>query len=679
MKKVFFAGHRFLKKYHIIKSIVAISLFLMVLFSSYLLYLAKTTDVNELKVSLSHQTVLLDDTQKEVGRLTTQKGTYVELEHISPHLIDAIITTEDQRFFEHRGFDIIGIGRAMLSFIKNGFSTVGGGGSTLTQQLAKNAYLTQKQTFVRKFQELFLALEIEKQYSKNDILTMYLNHAYFGNGVWGVEDASQKYFGKSAKQLSISESAVLAGMLKGPSIYNPYDDMISAKNRRNTVLELLKNENKITLDEYAFAINSDIQVKDTYNVKSHYQYPYFFDAVIDEVQEVYGISEDDLFNKGYKIYTTLNTAFQDVLEKTAANNDLFPNRTETLVQTAAIVSDPKTGEIKGLIGGRGKHVYRGFNRAYQMYRQPGSLLKPLVVYTPALESGYTPRSVLLDEVKSYGTDNYTPYNWDYKTLGNLPMYQALALSKNTSAVWLLNEIGLDKGLEKLKLFGIAVDKEDSYLGIALGGMTKGTTLKAINEAYGTFANDGVRLEQYFITKIEDASGQVIAQKTYTNRHNVMSEETAKAMTQMMMGVYEEGGTAPFQKYNNLQLAGKTGTTESTVDSSDMWASAYTKDFVYTTWIGYDTTTQEDYLRMSQGDSIKPLFNATVNGLLQHSKQTAFGYTSTRAMVAQEVYDKEQQEKSKQSQDWFGNLTNRLQETFDSTINRIQDFFSGFFR
>lgn len=674
MKKI----NGFLKKFHIVKTFIALVMVIVLGVSSYLLFLAKTADIDELKVSLSHQTVLLDDKSEEVGRLSKNKGTFVSLNDVSKHFLDAVIATEDQRFYEHKGIDPIGMARALLSLIANR-SAQGGGGSTLTQQLAKNSYLTQKQTFIRKAQELFLAIEIEKQYSKDDILTMYMNHAYFGNGVWGVEDASLKYFGVKAKDLTISQSAILAGMLKGPNLYNPIDDLPRSRNRRDTVLSLMLKTQKITQEEHDNALKSEIVLQDKYESGANYKYAHFFDTVIDEAIHKHGISEEDLLTKGYKIYTTLNTDFQDALDRHSANDKLFPAKN---VQTAAMVSNHQTGEIKAIVGGRGETIYRGFNRATQMYRQPGSLLKPLAVYTPALENNYQPRSIVLDEVKSYGADNYTPENWDYKTVGSLPMYQALALSKNTSAVWLLNEIGLDKGIKKLKSFGIEVDENDKYLGIALGGMTKGTTLKAINEAYGSFGNDGVRLDSYVITKIEDASGQVIMEKTFTNKHEVMSSEVAQKMTQMMMGVYEDGGTAPIRTYNNLKIAGKTGTTESSQDSSDMWATAYTKDFVYTTWIGYDQTTDENYLKMAQGDSIKPLFTATINDLLKVSKQTPFTISSITDEVKQEEkvkqkqkQEQEQQEKAKQNT----NIFNRLGETLNQTVESIKDFFGNLFR
>lgn len=671
MKKLWKHTNAFLKKFHIIKSIVALFLVSMLLFSSYLLYLAKTTNVAELHASLSNRTVIFDASGQQAGQLLDQKGTYVELNQVSDHFIDAVIATEDQRFFEHNGFDWIGIGRAGFSYVLSGFSTDGGGGSTLTQQLAKNAYLTQKQTFIRKFQELFLAREIEKHYSKQDILTMYVNHAYFGNGVWGVEDASRKYFGKTAKELLRQEAALLAGMLKGPNLYDPYKHIEAAKNRRDTVLERMWRAEKLTKEQYDEAVSTTIKLNDTFESATHYTYPYYFDAVIDEAITKYGFTEKDLFTQGYKIYTALNPEYQVILEEAAHNTQLYPDSAGVLVQSAAIVTDPKTGGVQAIVGGRGEHVYRGFNRAYQMYRQPGSVLKPLVVYTPALEAGYTPRSILLDEVISYGSDRYTPYNWNYETVGSLPLYQALALSKNTSAVWLLNEIGLDKGLDKLNRFGIEIEKDDAYLGVALGGMTKGTTLQAINEAYAAFANDGVRHESYLITKIEDASGNVLVEKNYTNRHEVMSRETANQMTQIMMGVYQEGGTAPFVPYNNLSIAGKTGTTESSVDASDMWAVGYTKDFVYTTWIGYDRTTSEHYLKMSEGDSIKPLFTQTVNQLLEHSPQTPFEMKS----ITQQVVE-EEQERARKSSNWWNGFQKGVENFFADPINGIKSFFKG---
>ncbi|MBF0780048.1 MULTISPECIES: transglycosylase domain-containing protein [unclassified Granulicatella] len=663
------------KQYHLVKWIVFLTLMGCIIFSSYLLYLAKTTDIKALKVSLEQKTILYDANGEQAGELLQQKGTFVPLGEISPHIVDAVISTEDRRFYTHSGVDYLGIARSSLGFFVNGFK-VSGGGSTITQQLAKNAYLTQKQTFIRKAQEVFLALEIERQYSKDDILTMYLNHAYFGQGVWGVEDASKKYFGKSAKELSVPEAAVIAGMLKSPTYYNPIDYPKEAKDRRDTVIELMKTNGKISADEATMYMQTDIVLQDKYDVMSNYQYPYFFDSVIDEAEKKYGITEEDLLTKGYKIYTTLNQNYQKQLNQAYDNQELFQNAQDgTLVQSATVMMHPKTGGVLALVGGRGEHVYRGFNRATQMYRQPGSTIKPLVVYTPALEQGYTPDSILVDEELSYGSDHYTPKNWNYVSIGKIPLYQALVESKNTSAVWLLDKIGLQTGLDKLHDFGIETQKDDHYLGIALGGMTKGVTLMHMTSAYTAFANNGVRQEPYFITKIIDASGNAIVDKTYNHTYRVMSDGIANEMTRIMLGVYEQDGTGYVPlNHSDYQIAGKTGTTEvpGQTGAQDKWIIAYTPDFVYTTWMGFDETSQNTKLE-SAYSQIQPFFQTTINDVLAVSPLTSFQLKSVTT----------QKQEEKANRNWFEKATDKL-ESFGRDIgdgignlwNGITNFFNG---
>lgn len=631
--------NQFLKKYHLVKWTFFITLVCCVCFSAYLLFLAKTTDVKALKSSLEQTTIIYDDKNQQAGELLNQKGTYVSLDEVSPYIVDALLATEDKRFYEHSGIDYIGIARAMVGYVFSGFRVVGGG-STLTQQLAKNAYLTQQQTLIRKAQELFLALEIERQYSKDDILTMYLNHAYFGHGVWGIEDASQKYFGTSAKYINLEQAATLVGILKGPSYYNPINQPNNALNRRQTILGLMLEEGKITRESYDMASQQELHLIDGYNKSASYQYPYFFDAVIEEVIAQHGIDEESLLTKGYKIYTTLNQVYQKQLDAAYQYTGLFPDAADgTLVQSASVLLDAKTGAVMSLVGGRGEHLYRGFNRATQMHRQPGSTIKPLAVYTPALENGYGIEDMVLDEEKAYGTENYTPKNWNFETVGQLPMYQALAQSKNTSAVWLMDKIGLHKSVATLKKFGITVEKEDENLSLALGGMTKGVTPLQLASAYTAFAHAGARQEPYFVTKIEDATGQVIFNRQHTNTTRVMSEQIATDMTKMMLGVFEEGGTGYARVPNGLQIAGKTGTTE---HNRDQWSVAYTPDFVFTSWMGFDKANANRALSTAYNNSIHPYFNQAINNVIAVSPQTPFQSQSVQSIIQQE-----------KEADWFG--------------------------
>lgn len=670
LKSSFQMFRSWLKKYHVFKWGIFISLACCIVMSVYLLYLAKTTDVKALKLSMEQATVVYDRTGEKAGELSQQKGTYVPLENISTFVVDAVLSTEDRRFYEHSGIDYMGIGRSVVNFFVNGFQ-ISGGGSTLSQQLAKNAYLTQQQTLIRKAQELFLALEIERTYSKDDILAMYLNHAYFGQGVWGVEDASLKYFGVSASQLDISQAAVLAGILKSPSYYNPIANKEQSKHRRDVVLNLMVENEKLSEEQAQQEKAKDIYLQDNYNKFLNYQYPYFFDTVIAQAQQLYGISDEDLMTKGYQVYTTLDQNYQRQLDWAYANDTLFPDASDgTLVQSATVIADAKTGGLMAIVGGRGDYTYQGFNRVTQMKRQPGSVLKPLVVYTPALENGYQIDSVVLDEEKSYGSDRYTPTNWNKVSVGSLPLYQALAESKNTSAVWLLDKLGLQVGLDKLNTFGITTTKDDAYLGIALGGMTEGTTPLAINTAYTAFANNGVRQDPYVITKIVDASGNVIVDKTYTGTQRVMNEQVSSDMTKMMLGVFEPGGTGYVPLNVPSQIAGKTGTTElkGQTGAQDQWVVAYTPDFVMTTWMGFDYTDSTHKLGLTYDESIKPFFGYAINQILAVSPQTLFNVQSIQSEKAQQQL---------QEVDWFNQTVDTLKDWSTQLGEGAQDILRQF--
>ncbi|MFS7390043.1 PBP1A family penicillin-binding protein [Carnobacterium maltaromaticum] len=629
---------RIWKKYHINKIILLATLLVVLVTSIYLLYLAKTADVASLKAGLEQTTTIYDENGAEAGTLYDQKGTFVSIDKIAPALQDAVVSTEDKRFYEHGGFDVKGILRAAVGYVVNRGNIVGGG-STLTQQLAKNAFLSQNQTLSRKAEELFLAIEIEKKYSKADILEMYLNNAYFGNGVWGVEDATQKYYGKHASELTVTEAASIAAILKSPSYYNPIDHMDNSIERRNLILDLMVDNQKLTPEEANVAKSEPLLLEDTYHATSGYQYPYYFDALIDEAINDYGLKEEDILNKGYKIYTALNQDYQKQMQETINNDALFQYSEDgTLVQTGSVAMNPKTGGVYALVGGRGEHVFRGFNRATQIRVQPGSIMKPLAVYTPALESGYKIDSLLKDEQKAYGSDNYTPENYNGIYLGEVPMYQAVEDSINAPAVWLLDQIGVDKGFEKVKKFGIPLKEDDRYLGLALGGLTKGVSPLQMASAYTAFANEGKRSEGHLITKIVDATGAVIVDNTETKTKKVTTPEVAKDMTSMLMGVFDNG-TGQSALPEGYKIAGKTGSTELTFGekngTKDQWIVGYTPDVVLSTWIGYDQTDENHYLNGLSSEGVAPVFRSQMANILPATPMTPFKTESASEIVTEE--------------------------------------------
>ena len=665
--KIMLAIRRFWRKFHVTKLILTIMLTAITLFSAFLVYTAKTTDVSGLRAGMVQVTEVYDRNNQEAGVLNINKGEFVTIDQISPNMINALVSTEDKRFYDHHGFDPIGFLRATFGLLLNR-GRVTGGGSTITQQLAKNAFLTQDQTFLRKAKELFLSFELEKKYSKDQILEMYLNNAYFGNGVYGIENASLRYFGKSAKDLTISEAAVLTGSLKAPNVYNPIDDMEATVKRRATVLQLMVTNGKITQEEADKAGAEVITVQDAYVANSRYKYPYYFDAVINEITNNYGISEEELLNKGYKIYTGLDQKMQADMEETFSNSWLFPKASDgTIAQAASVAMDPQNGDVLATVGGRTneKHTFRGFNRATQLQAQPGSTFKPLAVYTSALEEGYQPNSVLVDEKRSYGSDKYTPENWNKQYQGTVTMTEALNQSWNAPAVWLLDKIGLKKGIEKAHQFGIETDPGDEYLGIALGGLTKGVSPIQMASAYTAFANKGVRTKPRFVTKIVDANGKVIVDNTAVKDNRVTTEEVAKKMTSMLLTVYgQEGLGAPFSPSGKI-IAGKTGTTEALNNengSRDQWMIGYTPDVVVATWMGYDQSGNYS-LSASSREGVGPLFKLEMEGLLQYTANTAFNVEPVKTKQANQ----------KNQNNTLDNFIQDAQKTGEQIWNQLQEW------
>ncbi len=475
---------RFWKNKHIGKIFLLAGLVFLLSFIIYLVIVAKSADIDALKKGLESATIIYDKDGDKAGELSSTDATFVSIDKISKNLQNAVVSIEDRKFYEHKGFDLKGIARAGVNLVTSG--GISGGGSTITQQLAKNALLTQEQTFTRKAKEIFMAREIEKTYSKDEIMEMYLNRSYFGNGEWGVENASLKYFGKSAADLNIPEAATIAGLLQAPSAYDPYQHIDKATNRRNMVLNAMVETGTISKAEGDKYKATKIVLNDQSKDPLANKYPWYVDAVINEAVNEADITQDEIMQKGYKIYTELDQNYQTSLENVYNNDGLFPSNANdgTLVQSGAVLMDPATGGIRALVGGRGEHVFRGFNRATQMKAQPGSTMKPLAVYTPALQSGYDVDSMLKDEKITY-KGNYTPTNVGGVYSGEVPMYKAVANSINAPAVWLLDQIGIDKGVKSVEKFGITVPEKDRTLGLALGGMSKGASPVEMATAYAT--------------------------------------------------------------------------------------------------------------------------------------------------------------------------------------------------
>ena len=665
---------RFWRRFHLTKILLIIGLGFSLLTGGYLFYLAKTTNVKDLQNALKATTIIYDKNGDQAGSLTGQKGTYVELDAISENLQNAVVATEDRSFYKNSG---INYGRFFLAILTLGRS---GGGSTITQQLAKNAYLSQDQTVERKAKEFFLALEINKKYSKKEILTMYLNNAYFGNGVWGIEDASKKYFGVSASQLSLDQSAVLAGMLKGPEIYNPLYSVENATNRRNTVLQNMVAAGYIdqkTADQSA-AVDIHGQLVDAYEGKSEdYRYPSYFDAVINEAVNEYGLTEEDIVKNGYRIYTELDQNYQASMQVIYDNTALFPVAEDgTRAESGSVALDPKTGGVRALVGRVGSDQnpgFRTYNYATQAARSPGSTIKPLVVYSPAVAEGWSTNKELDNSTTQYGSYEVNNYA-GIQSSPTVPMYQALAESLNLPAVATANDLGLDTVFEYGKKFGLNMDKVDKSLAVALGaGVT--TNPMQMAQAYGTFANGGVMNDAHLITKIENASGQVV--KSHSQKSTrVLSGSTTDKMTNMMLGTFSNGTGVNAAPYG-YTMAGKTGTTETSFNkdlSGDQWVIGYTPDVVISQWLGFPTTDENHYLTDSSAGTASEIFRNVANSGLPYTDGTQFDSVKNSyaengiAPVGEETTETE----SKEDKGFFEDVKEKASNMVDDAKKAIDE-------
>ena len=666
---------KFWRRYHLTKIVIILGLSAGLLVGTYLFAIAKSTNVNDLQNALKTRTLIFDREEKEAGALSGQKGTYVELTAISKDLQNAVVATEDRSFYKNDG---INYGRFFLAIVTAGRS---GGGSTITQQLAKNAYLSQDQTVERKAKEFFLALELTKKYSKEQILTMYLNNAYFGNGVWGVEDASKKYFGVSAAELSLNQAATLAGMLKGPELYNPLNSIEDSTNRRDTVLQNMVAAGYIDKNQETEAAGVDMasQLQDKYEGKiSDYRYPSYFDAVVNEAVSKYNLTEEEIVNNGYRIYTELDQNYQANMQVIYENTALFPTAEDgTHAESGSVALEPKTGGVRGVVGrvaGDDKTGFRNFNYATQSKRSPGSTIKPLVVYTPAVEAGWALNKQLDNhtmQYNSYQVDNYA----GIKTSPEVPMYQALAESLNLPAVATVNELGIDKAFDAGERFGLNMEKVDRVLGVALGGGVETNPLQ-MAQAYAAFANGGLMPEAHFITRIENASGQVI--KSHKNsQKRVIDKSVADKMTSMMLGTFTNG-TGISSSPTDYVMAGKTGTTEAAFNSvytSDQWVIGYTPDVVITHWLGFPTTDENHYLAGSTSNGAAHVFRSMANTILPYTPGSTFTVENAYKQNGIEPENTKKQaieNEANQSENPIADIRSRAQNLVDEAGRAISD-------
>ncbi|GIQ67675.1 PBP1A family penicillin-binding protein [Xylanibacillus composti] len=564
----------------------AVSLYVAILVSGH-----QALNENMKMMEMAESSIILDARDEEIKRLFRENRVLVSFDDIPDLVKHAFIATEDKRFEEHAGIDYWSIGRAIVKDIMQG--SLVEGGSTITQQLAKNMFTNAERTFFRKAKEASLALALENRFTKDEILEMYLNRIFFGGNLYGIGVASEYYFNKEVSELELWEIATLAAMPKGPNTYNPIADPVKSKERRAVVLKLMLDQGYITQAQHDEAVRVEyVEPKRSADKEAYWSY---VDVVLGELERKAGLTADQVFFGGYRIYTNLDVKTQRVLESKFKNEELFPKGTsDDIMQGAMVVLDHHDGRILGVMGGR-DYQPRGWNRA-TVKRQPGSSFKPIVSFAPAIEDyGYTPYSLLPDERMSFG--DYSPRNYNQRYLGEVTMMKAVEDSINVPAVWLLNEIGVANGMAFAEKLGIELDKQnDRNLAIALGGLTYGATPIEMAEAYAAFANHGIWNEAFTVRKVETRDGHILYEHK-PNTKRVMSEQTAYYMTRMLERVVHQGtGTnARMQRPS----AGKTGSTQpgvGGVDSGnaywDVWFVGYTPEVTASVWMGYDARDKE---------------------------------------------------------------------------------------
>ena len=553
------------------------------------------------------KTVVFDARGRVLHEFFKENRSPVPLRQMPRHLVNATIATEDRNFYQHWGIDLWGIARAAVTDLMH--MKIKEGGSTITQLLARNVFLTHERTWTRKLKEAALAIEIERNYTKDQILEMYFNQIYFGEGAYGVEAASKTYFAKPLRELSLSECALLAGIPANPSLYSPRRRPAAAKARRAKVLRNMVATGAITQVEFDNAMSSPLGV--TPVRYSNDRAAYFVEMVRLHLDEKYG--SNAVYEGGLKVYTTLDMDAQQIAERAlekqlssleselkmkATMASYTPPRLDAVggpsempaaagpttpyLQGALLAIDPRTGYIRALVGGR-NWQQSNFNRATQALRQPGSAFKPFV-YTAAMDNGFHPTDVIVDEPVSFpGADGelYQPQNYDHLYRGPVTLRYALQQSINIPAIKLLRKVSTSLVASYARRMGIR-SPVGQNLSLALG--TSEVTLLELTTAYGVFANRGIRNDPLFVLKVEDKNGNVL-EKNSPRPVEVLSEETASVMTSMLQSVIDHGTGYPARARGlTVPAAGKTGTMDNYMDA---WFVGYVPSLVCGVWVGFD--------------------------------------------------------------------------------------------
>lgn len=627
--------------------LIIVSAFLAGVFLPVHTYADNTPDFRLWKEQTPLSSHIYDRYGNEVGTLYgEQNRIMVNLELIPQHVQQAFIAIEDERFYSHVGIDPIAIVRSFFANLKSRQWTEQGG-STITQQLIKNAYLTREKTLARKLNEAWLAIMLERQFTKDEILEMYLNTIYFAHGAYGIEAAANLYFNKSTNELAVTESALLAGIPRLPNYYSPYSNFESARQRQQMVLHKMVELQFICEEEMEEILAEEITLAGF--PTRDYPFPYFMDymlhhelvPILAEKPQFEGRGEayDAVYTGGLKIYTTLDPNVQASAEE-VINEDAYYAQNmrvdmqklinlgggegypDTVLkedgvlqpQASFVIAEPSTGELLGLVGGR---EYSKDNQSlrYLSPRQPGSAIKPLLVYAPAIEEQLILPGSIVDDAPFIRGD-WAPENFRRNFLGLVTVRKAVEKSLNVPAVRLFSELGVEKGIDYASKMGLStLGEEDHNLAASLGGLTLGVTPLDMAQAYAVLANEGVKTELHTIKRVEDSNGKVLYERR-TNPKAVLQPHTAFLMTDMLIDVGLTG-TATALKADR-SLAVKTGTSS---ENRDAYLVAYTPDIVISFWMGHDMQTRGSI----QGGSSAaiPLVNALLDEILINRTQSDF--------------------------------------------------------
>ena len=568
-------------------------------------YMADVPEFDPAKILPEHTSFIYDKDGNEVTPLLgAENRIIISFDEISEDLINAFIAIEDDRFYEHPGFDVRGITRAAYHNIFGRSGSIQGG-STITQQLVKNAFFSSDRTMKRKIQELYVSYQLERSYTKKEILELYLNRIFFDFNAYGVEAAAQTYFAKSATDVTLAEAAILAGIPNLPGKFSPYRNLEESKKRQTLVLNRMEELGMITSAEKQEALNEELVLAGT--PKRTYPFPYFIDHVV--LDDTYGVSGilaslpqfsdlsnaeiyDIIYKGGLKIYTTLDQEKQKFVEDTLNNESLYrladvrEEGKPVQNQSAAVVADPKTGHVAAIVGGREYDTGTNrFNRATDGRMQAGSTLKPILAFAPAFNEGAASPGTVLDDapkVWQLSSGTYAPNNFGQGFQGLMTARRALALSRNIPAITLLDEIGIDTAKEYAKNMGITTMENDHGLSMVVGGLDKGVSVYEVAQAFSVLANEGVRTDLTTITKIVDGKGNVIYEHE-PNHEDVLTPQAAWMTTSVLQDAVRYGTAAGMQI--GRPAAAKTGTSQ---NNQDVWLATYTPDYVTVFWQGRDS-------------------------------------------------------------------------------------------